>query len=69
MLKPDDPTNTAHNVQVDRKLEGVVFIRAKELLDKMGLYWRPKPMAIWAARDEWLAVKWIPADMVVQAHL
>lgn len=46
----------------------VMIFRATELIQEMGLQDRLKSVAKWGAKDEWLALEWIPMDMVVQSR-
>ena len=44
--------------------EPVVFIKAPELVQKLGLGGALKPEAEDGAQDEWLALEWMPRDMI-----
>jgi hypothetical protein len=44
--------------------EPVIFIKATELIQALGLTGTLKPEAEGGARNEWLALEWIPKDMV-----
>ena len=57
--------STTFDALVDEVVNVMIF-KATELIWKMGLRDGLKEEAKWAAKDEWLALEWIPRDMIVQ---
>lgn len=44
--------------------EPVVFIKAAELIEVLGLRRRIDQAAEYGAKDEWVALEWMPLDMI-----
>ncbi len=42
----------------------VIFIKATDLIQELGLTGKLKPAAENGAKDEWFALEWIPVDMI-----
>jgi hypothetical protein len=47
--------------------EPVIFIKATELIQVLGLRGNIKEAAEYGAKDEWFALEWIPLDMIESA--